>query len=89
MTNVEIISAIAHGFVDVETLQVYQFTTSDLSELTIYFGRGFEWHGHFKSGTYLIQFLANDVTPLDEDFDVCGIAFLPNLVNVNLYRIGE
>lgn len=89
MTNVEIISAIAKGFVDIDTLQVYQFTSSDLSELTSYFGRGFEWRGNFKSGTYLIQFLANDVTPLDEDFDVCGIAFLPGLVNVNLYRIGE
>lgn len=89
MSNVEMISAIVTGLVELETLQVYQFTSSDLSELTIYFGRGYEWKGHFKSGTYLIQFLTIDAIPLDEDYDVCGIAFLPDLVNVNLYRIGE
>lgn len=75
MTSVEIMSIVCRCFCDFEKLQVAEFDSSNLLELTKYFGRGYEWQGHFKGVPVLAHYCAKGEMPLSEDWDFCGIGY--------------
>lgn len=88
MKSFELIQILTKGLVPVERCGTAVFETSDLSELSMLFGRNYYWAGHMFSGDvfYVYHYATDDWTI--EDADLVGFNLENEKEVISVFKVG-
>lgn len=87
MKSFELIQILTKGLVPVERCGTAVFKTSDLSELSMLFGRNYSWAGHMFSGDVLyVYHYANDDWTI-EDADLVGFNLEDEKEVISVFKV--